>query len=369
MHPPSLLSFLLPAQVTPLVDRTDELASITRRLVGGDTRLLTLTGPAGVGKTRLAIEAVTTIANPTSEAFPDGVVWVDLTPIRDPQDVLWTIARAIGFTDTGFPPVVERLSAYLQKRAVLLVLDNFEQVLPAAALLADLLASCPGLVLLVTSRVPLQLRWEQTLRVAPLPVPDLQTALPPLDALEQIPSVALFVERARARRADLVLREKDAQLVAELVAQLDGLPLALELAAARLDVLSLPTLARRLEDRLRLLASEAPDRPARQRSLEAAVGWSYDLLSDDERRLFRCLGVFTGQVSLDAIAAVVSGVNTIGVVGEEAGNEDVREAEEAGEVRGAEHTLQWLLSLAEKSLVLPGKAAWSSGRWGRRSGG
>ena len=157
----------------------------------------------------------------------------------------------------------------------------------------------------MTSRVPLRLRWEQTLRVAPLPVPDSSAPLPTLDALLAIPSVALFVGRARARRADFVLKEQQAPLLAELVTQLDGLPLALELAAARLDVLPLPTLVRLLTDRLQLLASQAPDLPERQRSLEAAIGWSYDLLSEPEKRLFRCLGVFAGRVSLDAISAVV----------------------------------------------------------------
>src|SRR5262249_35730322 len=157
---------------------------------------------------------------------------------------------------------------------------------------------------------------------APLAVPD-QAALPPLDSLAQIPSVALFVSRARAYRADFALTEQQAPLVAQLAAQLDGLPLALELAAARLDVLSLPTLARRLGDRLRLLASAAPDRPARQRSLEAAVGWSYDLLGEQERRFFRCLGVFAGRVTLDAIATVAAAV---GAGAEAAGDGEARNA-------------------------------------------
>ncbi|HEX6655877.1 MAG TPA: LuxR C-terminal-related transcriptional regulator, partial [Candidatus Limnocylindria bacterium] len=208
---------------------------------------------------------------------------------------------------------------------------------------ADLVATCPNLALLVTSRVPLRLRWEQTLRVAPLPVPDRTVPLPPLDALLTVPSVALFVSRARARQADFVLREQDTQLVAQLVTQLDGLPLALELAAARLDVLPLPTLARRLGDRLQLLASEAPDRPERQRSLDAAVGWSYDLLPEPERRLFRCLGVFVGRVSLDAIDSVGGAVAT-------EGDGEARAARDSGRI------LHGLLSLAEKSLVLP----WSS---------
>ncbi|HET8907231.1 MAG TPA: LuxR C-terminal-related transcriptional regulator, partial [Ktedonobacterales bacterium] len=203
-----------------------------------------------------------------------------------------------------------------------------------------LLAACPKLALLITSRAPLRLRWEQTLRIAPLPIPDLSVALPPPDALLAVPSVALFVERARAHRADFAFGERQAPLVAQLVVQLDGLPLALELAAARLDVLSLPTLARRLDDRLQLLTSQAPDRPERQQSLEAAIGWSYDLLSEPEQRLFRCLGVFVGRVSLDAITAVIGAVSAGGVVGDE-GKQDTG------------RMLSQLLSLAEMSLVLP----------------
>jgi non-specific serine/threonine protein kinase len=227
----------------------------------------------------------------------------------------------------------------------LLVLDNFEQVLPAAAHLAELLAACPGLSLLVTSRVPLQMRAEQTLRVAPLPVPDLSVALPPLSALLTVPSVELFVGRARAHRPDFTLTKQRAPLVAQVTEQLDGLPLALELAAARLDVLPLPTLAQRLDDRLRLLASAAPDVPERHRSLEAAVGWSYDLLSKEEQRLFRCLGVFVGRVSLAALAAVKTGVARVAA--------ESREAEEVD--TGDRGILDGLLSLAKQSLILPGR--------------
>jgi predicted ATPase/DNA-binding CsgD family transcriptional regulator/DNA-binding XRE family transcriptional regulator len=339
------------ADPTPLVGREHELDLIVRSLVAGDTRLLTLVGPAGVGKTRLALAAATRLAGDApegSDRFPDGVTLVDLTPVRDPDLVPGAIARALGLLDVGGRPTMERLAEALAERRQVVVLDNIEQVLPAAALpVADLVVTCPHLALLVTSRVPLRLRWEQTLRVAPLPVPDPTVPLPPLDALLAVPSVALFVSRARARRADFVLRERDTQLVAQLVTQLDGLPLALELAAARLDVLPLPTLARRLGDRLQLLASEAPDRPERQRSLEAAVGWSYDLLTETERRLFRCLGVFVGRVSLDAIDSVGGAVAAAGGA---AGDGETPEGRDRG------HTLQGLLSLAEKSLVLP----WSS---------
>ncbi len=345
---PPRSSWRSPAEPTPLVGRVHELDLIVRSLAAGDTRLLTLVGPAGVGKTRLAFAAAARLADDAlgrSDRFRDGVALVDLTPVRDPELVPGAIARALGLLDVGGRAAMERVTDVLSERRQAVVLDNVEQVLPAAALqVTDLLAACPGLALLVTSRVPLRVRWEQTLRVAPLPVPDSSAPLPPLDVLLAIPAVALFVDRARARRADFVLKEQHAPLLAQLVTQLDGLPLALELAAARLDVLPLPTLVRRLADRLQLLATEAPDLPERQRSLEAAVGWSYDLLSEPEKRLFRCLGVFAGRVSLDAISAVV------GVV---AASGSVASTGEARTVLDNGRTLTQLLSLAESSLLLP----------------
>jgi non-specific serine/threonine protein kinase len=339
-------SVLLRAQPTPLLGRADELETIRQRLVADGVRLLTLTGPAGVGKTRLALTAAAQV----TDHFPDGVTLVDLTPIREPLLVVPTIAQSFGLTDAGTPPLAQRLQEFLGERERLLVLDNFEQVLPAAATLADLLAGCPRLRLLVTSRVPLRLRWEWTLRVSPLPVPDLGAALPPVGELRQIPAVALFVERAQAHRADFALTEAQAPLVAQLVVHLDGLPLALELAATRLDALSLPTFVRRLEDCLPVFRWDAPDLPERQRSLEAAVGWSYELLSAGEQRLFRCMGVFVGRVALDAIAAVVAGTRTATNERDETGETDKTDVADAGD---AGHTLQTLASLVEKSLVLP----------------
>jgi predicted ATPase/DNA-binding CsgD family transcriptional regulator/transcriptional regulator with XRE-family HTH domain len=346
----------LAAAPTPLVDRAQELATILRSLATGGARLLTLTGPAGVGKTRLALAAAARLAESPPEAgdrFPDGVTLVDLTPVRDPDLVTGAIARALGLLDAGGRPTLERLTEAVGDERQLLVLDNVEQVLPAAASLSELLASCAGLALLVTSRVPLRLRWEQTLRIPPLPVPDLTAALPPPDVLYSIPSVALFVGRARAQHADFVLTEQQSPLVAQVVTQLDGLPLALELAAARLDVLSLSTLSRRLADRLQLLAVAAPDLPERQQSLEAAVGWSYDLLSEEEQRLFRCLGVFMGRVSLGAITAVE---RAIGAEPAEVGDGEASENREAG------HMLLRLLALAEKSLLLPALPEANGGR-------
>jgi predicted ATPase/DNA-binding CsgD family transcriptional regulator/transcriptional regulator with XRE-family HTH domain len=336
-------SWRLVAEPTPLVDRVHELDTTLRLLSDDAVRLLTLTGPAGVGKTRLSVEAATRLAA-GADRFPDGVLVVDLTPIRDPALALSAIANALGLLDTSSRPVLERLVEVLEERQQLLVLDNFEQVLPAAASLTELLAACPSLALLVTSRVPLQLRWERVLRVPPLPVPDLAAPLPPLAALGAIPSVALFVQRAQARQSDFLLTEQLAPAVARVVSQLDGLPLALELAAVRTATLPLPVIANRLDDRLRLLQWGAGDLPERQQSLEAAVGWSYDLLSEAEQRLFRPLGVFVGRVALDAIAAVS---HVVEAVKSQAGDGEAQEVQESGRV------LPHLLSLAEKSLVLP----------------
>jgi predicted ATPase/DNA-binding CsgD family transcriptional regulator len=314
---------LFALQPTPLIDRVEERERIRTSLVVEGVRLLTLTGPAGVGKTRLALAAATELAS----VFPDGVVLVDLTQVNDPPLVLQTLCRALGVSPTGHAPLLERLGLALEDRAILLLLDNFEQVLSAANQLVDILAVCPQIRMLVTSRVPLQLRWEHILRIKPLPVPDVSTPLS-LDELGQVPAVALFLNRARARRPGFALTEARAQLVTDLVVHLDGLPLALELAAARLDALSLPVLVRLLSDRLQMLASTAPDAPERQRSLEAAITWSYDLLNPEEQRIFRHLGVFVGRVATSAMAAVLGAEAT------------------------PERTLRGLASLAEKSLIM-----------------
>jgi predicted ATPase/DNA-binding CsgD family transcriptional regulator/transcriptional regulator with XRE-family HTH domain len=294
-------SSLLPAQATPLLGRGEELETIRQWLVGEHVRLLTVTGPAGVGKTRLALEAGAQIA----DRFPDGVTLVDLAPVRDPNLVLPTLAHRLGIVDKGRRPVLERLAEYLRERTLLLILDNFEQVLPAAGQLVELLATCPGITLLVTSRVPLRLRWEQTLRLRPLAVPDL-TALPVRDQLATVPAVALFLARVHRINSDLVLTDDNARVIAALCVRLDGLPLALELAAARTRLLSPQMLLERLEQRFALLRWEAADLPARQHTLGAAIGGSYDLLSAEEQWLFRQLGVFVDGFNLEAAEAIVA---------------------------------------------------------------
>ena len=322
----AITSSLPQMELTPLLGRSAEVDAIDHLLRLGGTRLVTLIGPGGVGKTRLAVAAGDRVAG----AFPDGVLFVDLAVVQDPALVLPTLAKLLGMVDTGSQPLLGRLQQYLGERAMLLILDNFEHLFPAAIQLPELLATAPKLKILVTSRVPLHLRWERTLRVAPLDLPD-PNRLPPLAELVQIPSVALFVDRARAQRLDFRLTDDQAPIVAQLVCQLDGVPLAIELAAARTNVLPLTVIADRLHHRLRLLTWEASDLPERQRSLHAVMSWSYELLSEDERRLFRHLGVFAGRVSLNAAVAVM-----------DEDDEDV--------------VLAAMVSLAEQSLIQPGRS-------------
>jgi predicted ATPase/DNA-binding CsgD family transcriptional regulator len=288
------------ASATPLHGRTAELEASVQRLTAEGMRLLTLTGPAGVGKTRLALAAGERLV----PAFPDGVVFVDLTVVREPSLVLGAVATQLGLVDRGIGSLPDRLQEYLRDRALLLILDNFEHVLTAASALPPLLAAAPHTRILVTSRIPLRLRWEQTIRLFPLSVPEPDHALG-IDALVQVPSVALLVERVQAQRADFTPTAQQAPSLIALTRQLDGLPLALELAAAQAQTLPLAVIARRLERHVQSLRWDAADLPERHHSLEAALGWSYQLLTGAEQRLFRHLGVFVGRVSPDAVAAVL----------------------------------------------------------------
>jgi len=256
-----------------------------------------------VGKTRLALEVLARYA----DAFPDGAWFVDLSALRDPSLVPGTIATTLGLGAAGPDAVGEQLSAYLQTRDTLVILDNAEQVLTAAPLLDDLLAAAPGLRILVTSREALHLRAEQTLPVSPLALPD-PIHLPALEQLAEVPSVALFVQRAQMMNPGFRLTNKNARAIAELVVHLDGLPLAIELAAARTPLLSPQMLLDRLGERLSLLRWEAQDAPERQQTLRAAIAWSYDLLAPEEQLLFRSLAVFVGGFTLEAAAALATSI-------------------------------------------------------------
>jgi predicted ATPase/class 3 adenylate cyclase len=289
----------LPSQPTALLGRERDVVTLVERLSHSEARLVTLTGPGGTGKTRLALQ----VADDLRARFPDGVYLVALASITDPGLVGPAVAQAIGVRDTGGRPLLDVLRAYLCDRSLLLVLDNFEQVLAAAPTVADLLAAGPCVRILATSREALRVRGEQEVAVPPLITPDpRQTAS--LDALARNPAVALFVERAGAVRSDFMLTDENAGAVAGICIRLDGLPLAIELAAARVRALAPDAILARLDRRLPLLVGGPRDAPARQRTLRDTIAWSYDLLDEAERRLFRRLAVFVGGWSLEAAEAV-----------------------------------------------------------------
>jgi predicted ATPase/DNA-binding XRE family transcriptional regulator len=290
------------APLSTLIGRDELVAALRRRLA--DVRLLTLTGAGGVGKTRLAL-AVAAAAAPD---FADGVRVIALASIRDPDLVGAAVARELGVQESANTPLPQGLTAAIGARRLLLLLDNFEHLLAAAPLVGELLAGCPGLTVLVTSRAPLRLDAEHQ-----FPVPPLEVRVPGAGgrALTRgrhpAPAIRLFVERARAIRPDFALTAENARTVAEVCARLDGLPLAIELAAARVNVLSVRTLLARLDDRLGLLTRGAHDLPDRQRTLRAAIEWSHTLLDPAARVLFRRLAVFSGGWTLEAAETVCSG--------------------------------------------------------------
>ena len=287
----------LPTQLTSFVGRKRELAEAGSLLEGA--RLLTLTGPGGTGKTRLSLE----LAARAADRFADGVFFVPLEPISDAALVPATIAQVLGLPDRGGRSPVGRLIDYLHDRRVLLVLDNVEQVRSAAPVVGELLVGAPGLTVLATSRSTLHVYGEREYPVPPLGVPDPRETAD-LEAVARYEAVALFVERAVAVRPSFTLTAADAPAVAEICRRLDGLPLAIELAAARVKLLSPAAILSRLENRLALLSGGAQDLPARQQTLRGAIAWSYDLLDEADRTLFVELAVFVGGASLDPIEAV-----------------------------------------------------------------
>jgi predicted ATPase/transcriptional regulator with XRE-family HTH domain len=291
----------LPEEATSFIGRTAELAALEALLRRPGARLVTLTGPGGSGKTRLALRAA---AGSLAE-FTDGVCFVSLATLTGAQEVASAIATALRLRERDGHGPTELVLDHLRERHVLLVLDSFEHLAGAAFLLPVLLNQCPRLRLLVTSRAVLQLSWEFVFEVQPLAVPG-RSDYGDDQALARYDGVALFAERARAANSAFVLTAENARAIAEICSRLDGLPLALELAAARLRVLSPQALLRRLSSRLTLLTGGAADRPSRQQTLRAAIDWSYSLLDDSEQRLFARLAVFAGGCTMEAAEAVCS---------------------------------------------------------------
>nr|MBA3377977.1 protein kinase [Chloroflexia bacterium] len=288
----------LPSLPASLIGRAEECAAARGLVLRNGVRLVTLTGPGGVGKTSLALQIATEIAG----VFHDGAFFVDLSAVRDARLVLPGIAQAIGVRHTGQRALEETIVTFLGARELLLVLDNCEQVIEAAPQIAALIAACPALHILATSRIPLRLRSEYRLVVEPLPVPT--SALQPADVLAQSDAIRLFLERARAVYPALATTDRDLQTIASICQRLDGLPLAIELAAAWSELLTPQELLAQLSDRMRRPGGGPRDLPDRQRTVWETIAWSYDLLATAEQDLFRHLAVFVDRFDLDAAIAI-----------------------------------------------------------------
>lgn len=289
----------LPEQLTTFIGRRVEVDGVKAALAR--SRLLTLTGPGGTGKTRLSLQ----VAGEVRDDFDDGAFFVPLGPLSEPDLVPTTIALALGLREDPARPVIETVIEDLRDKSLLLVLDNFEQILDGGKFISEILAACPKVKALVTSREVLHLHGEQEYPVPSLRLPD-PADLPPLESLTQYEAVALFIDRATAVKPEFVITNENAPAVAELASRLDGLPLAIELAAAGIKLLNPAAILKRLQNRLMGVGGGARDLPARQQTLRGAIAWSYDLLDPGEQQFFAAISVFRGGASLEAIEAVAA---------------------------------------------------------------
>ena len=316
----------LPPQPASFIGREEEMTAVKEFLNREDLRILTLTGPGGTGKTSLAVRAAAQLA----DRFPDGIYFVDLAPVSETEAFLMSILRATGLKEISDHPLMEELGRKLNGRRLLLILDNFEQLIPASGQVVELLNLCTGMKLLITSREALHVRGEQVFPVSPLALPDVDPVQGGGKNIARFASVQLFLERASAVRPDFKLTEENASVIAGICSRLDGLPLAIELAAARIGFFSPQELLERLDHRLRLLRGGARDLPLRQQTLESTIDWSYALLNSDEKRVFAMFSVFQSCALRD--------IETVGG--------QIKEIEES-----SAGILDVLLSLVDKSLV------------------